>query len=168
MIEMKKAWTYGFSNEISTVSTSPNHKGRGPAEQNTKNRNAPASHQALRPAPLSLRPYASTPAPALHQILALLCTEPCAPAAPSLRLDHAQISLLCAPCCVDPAAAPLSLQPTEHETNLQDDITLQLSWLLCRASFGLTRSMVEGKRRKLKGLDEERRRVFRVSMFGYK
>ncbi|GKV18356.1 hypothetical protein SLEP1_g28752 [Rubroshorea leprosula] len=118
--------------------------------------------------PCALRPYASTPAPALHQILALLCTEPCAPAAPSLRLDHAQISLLCAPCCVDPAAAPLPLQPTEHETNLQDDITLQLSWLLCRASFGLTRSMVEGKRRKLKGLDEERRRVFRVSMFGYK
>ncbi|GKV32496.1 hypothetical protein SLEP1_g41096 [Rubroshorea leprosula] len=34
---------------------------------------------------------------------------------------------------------------------LQDDITLQLSWLFRRASFGLTRSTVEGKRRKIEG-----------------
>ncbi|GKV48817.1 hypothetical protein SLEP1_g55609 [Rubroshorea leprosula] len=101
---------------------------------------------APKPAPLRLYPCtcpAPNPGLALHRA--------CAPAAPSLRLDHAQISLLCAPCCVDPAAAPLSLQPTEHETNLQDDITLQLCWLPCRASFGLTRSTVEGKRRKIEG-----------------
>ncbi|GKV13736.1 hypothetical protein SLEP1_g24720 [Rubroshorea leprosula] len=99
-----------------------------------------ALHQLLRSAPDPLRPA-----------LALSPLRRCAPAAPSLHPDHTQIPLLCAPCCVDPAAAPLSLQPTNHETNLQDDITLQISWLFCRASFGLIRSTVEGKRRKIEG-----------------
>ncbi|GKV38864.1 hypothetical protein SLEP1_g46724 [Rubroshorea leprosula] len=65
--------------------------------------------------------------------------------------------LLCAATLLqpDPAAAKIDPAPmwqsTEHEINLQDDITLQLSWLSCRASFGLTRSTVEGKRRKIEG-----------------
>ncbi|GLT26466.1 hypothetical protein SLA2020_015280 [Shorea laevis] len=83
-----------------------------------------------------------------------------------LRRACAQIPLLCAlaaltllaapstrPCCCHPLHP--TLQPTEHETNptmslpcLQNDITLQLSWLFCGVNFGLIRSTVKKREKK--------------------
>ncbi|GKV46142.1 hypothetical protein SLEP1_g53149 [Rubroshorea leprosula] len=83
--------------------------------QKTEKSHCPAS-VPLRPTPPATPPPCTELAPLLAAP-ALSPLRPCALATLSLRLDHAQIPLLCAPCCVDPAAAPLSLQPTEHETN---------------------------------------------------
>ncbi|GKV26777.1 hypothetical protein SLEP1_g36012 [Rubroshorea leprosula] len=74
-------------------------EGRGSTKQKTKkNRKIPLLC-TLRPVPL----HPHTPC----------CTE----LAPRSRPDSLALrSLPCAPYCVD-SAAPLSLQPTEHETN---------------------------------------------------